>query len=197
MKLSDVSIRRPIFTAMIMMAIVVFGGVMYTRLSVDLFPKVDFPIVTITVVYPGADPETMETKVADPIEEAVNSLSGIDQLRSTSLEGVAQVFVQFELGVDLDAAAQDVRDRVAEHPARPARRRRAARGREARPRRLAHHADRRLGPRRRDHAGELRRRRAASPASSASTAWASSSWWVAASAKPTCGSTPTSCAPTA
>lgn len=113
MKLSDVSIKRPIFTAMIMMAVLVFGAVMYKRLSVDLFPKVDFPIVTITVVYPGADPETMETKVADPIEEAVNSLSGIDDLRSTSLEGVAQVFVQFDLDVDLDTAAQDVRDRVA------------------------------------------------------------------------------------
>jgi HAE1 family hydrophobic/amphiphilic exporter-1 len=112
-KLSDVSIKRPIFTAMIMMAILVFGAVMYKRLSVDLFPKVDFPIVTVTVVYPGADPETMETKVADPIEEAVNSLSGIDQLRSTSLEGVAQVFVQFDLGIDLDIAAQDVRDRIA------------------------------------------------------------------------------------
>ena len=73
MKLSDVSIKRPIFTSMIMLAIVVFGAVMYGRLSVDLFPKVDFPIVTVTVVYPGADPETMETKVADPIEEAVNS----------------------------------------------------------------------------------------------------------------------------
>ena len=113
MKLSDVSIRRPIFTAMIMMAVLVFGAVMYKRLSVDLFPKVDFPIVTVTVLYPGADPETMESKVADPIEEAVNSLSGIDQLRSTSLEGVAQVFVQFDLDVDLDVAAQDVRDRVA------------------------------------------------------------------------------------
>jgi HAE1 family hydrophobic/amphiphilic exporter-1 len=112
-KLSDTSIKRPIFTAMIMMAIVVFGAVMYQRLSVDMYPKVDFPIVTVTVVYPGADPETMESKVADPIEEAVNSLSGIDQLRSVSLEGVAQVFVQFDLGVDLDVAAQDVRDRVA------------------------------------------------------------------------------------
>ena len=77
MNLSDTSIKRPIFTAMIMMAIVVFGGVMFSRLSVDLFPKVDFPIVTVTVIYPGADPETMETKVADKIEEAVNSLSGM------------------------------------------------------------------------------------------------------------------------
>jgi HAE1 family hydrophobic/amphiphilic exporter-1 len=78
MKLADVSIKRPIFTAMVMLAILVFGGVMYQRLSVDMFPKVDFPIVTITTVYPGADPETMESKVADSIEEAVNCLSGID-----------------------------------------------------------------------------------------------------------------------
>ena len=113
MKLADVSIKRPIFTAMVMLAILVFGGVMYQRLSVDMFPKVDFPIVTITTVYPGADPETMESKVADTIEEAVNSLSGIDKLRSVSLEGVAQVFVEFKIGVNLDAAAQDVRDRVA------------------------------------------------------------------------------------
>lgn len=113
MNLSDTSIKRPVFTTMIMMAIVVFGGVMFSRLSVDMFPKVDFPIVTVTVVYPGADPETMESKVADKIEEAVNSLSGIDQLRSTSLEGVAQVFIQFDLSIDLDTATQDVRDRVA------------------------------------------------------------------------------------
>ncbi len=97
MKLSDTSIKRPIFTAMIMMAIVVIGAVMYRTLSVDLFPKVDFPIMTITVVYPGADPETMESKVADPIEEAVNSLSGIDQLRSTSTRQCRNTFFPFHI----------------------------------------------------------------------------------------------------
>ena len=113
MKISDVSIARPVFTTMVIGALVVFGVLLYTRLNVDLYPKVDFPIVTVTVVYPGASPETMEEQVADPIEEAVNSLSGIRSLRSTSVEGVAQVFVEFELGVDLDVGAQDVRDRVA------------------------------------------------------------------------------------
>tara|TARA_R110002096_G_scaffold434832_5_gene658287 strand:+ start:96754 stop:99930 length:3177 start_codon:yes stop_codon:yes gene_type:complete len=113
MKLADISIRRPVFTSMMMLGILTFGVVLFTKLSVDMFPAVDFPIVTVTTIYPGADPETMETKVAEPIEEAVNSLSGIKMLRSVSLEGVTQVFVQFDLDIDLDTAAQDVRDRVA------------------------------------------------------------------------------------
>lgn len=113
MKLADISIKRPVFASMMMLAILTFGVVLFAKLSVDMFPDVDFPIVTITTVYPGADPETMESKVAEPIEEAVNSLSGIKMLRSVSLESVTQVFVQFELDVDLNTAAQDVRDRVA------------------------------------------------------------------------------------
>ncbi|MCB9541389.1 MAG: efflux RND transporter permease subunit [Myxococcales bacterium] len=93
-------------------AIVVFGIVLYGRLNVDLYPEVDFPIVTVTTIYPGADPETMESQVADPIEEALNSLGGIRSLRSVSLESVAQVFVEFDLDVDAAAATQDVRDRL-------------------------------------------------------------------------------------
>jgi HAE1 family hydrophobic/amphiphilic exporter-1 len=113
MKLADVSIRRPVFATMMIGAIVVFGIVLYGRLNVDLYPKVDFPIVTVTTIYPGADPETMESQVADPIEEALNSLGGIRALRSVSLESVAQVFVEFELDADPAAATQEVRDRLA------------------------------------------------------------------------------------
>jgi HAE1 family hydrophobic/amphiphilic exporter-1 len=113
MKISDISIRKPVFASMMMLGIVTFGVVLFAKLSVDMFPDVDFPIVTVTTIYPGADPETMESKVAEPIEEAVNSLSGIKMLRSVSLESVTQVFIQFDLDVSLDAAAQDVRDRVA------------------------------------------------------------------------------------
>lgn len=113
MKIAELSIKRPVFAAMVMVAVAVFGTVLYFRLPVDLFPEVDFPIVTVTVVYPGADPETMETRVAEPIEEAVNSLGGIRMLRSTSLESVTLIAIQFDLGVDLDVATQDVRDRVA------------------------------------------------------------------------------------
>ncbi|HJL15195.1 MAG TPA: efflux RND transporter permease subunit [Sandaracinaceae bacterium LLY-WYZ-13_1] len=112
MKITEVSIQRPVFAAMIMVAVAVFGTVLYFRLPVDLFPDVDFPVVTVTVVYPGADPETMETRVAEPIEEAVNSLGGIRMLRSTNLESVTQVAIQFDLDQDLDVATQDVRDRV-------------------------------------------------------------------------------------
>ncbi len=112
MKLADVSIRRPVFAAMMMVALVVFGIVAYPRIGVDLFPNVEFPVVTVTVINPGADPASMESKVADPLEEAVNTLSGIDSLRSVSLEGVTQVFIQFDLDVDVDQAVQDVRDRV-------------------------------------------------------------------------------------
>jgi len=113
MVLSDVSIRRPVFTTMIMVAIVAFGAIAYRGLPVDLYPEVDFPVVTVTTVYPGADPGTIESRISEPIEEALNSLGGVESLSSVSVESVSQVVVQFELGVDLNAAAQDVRDRVA------------------------------------------------------------------------------------
>jgi hydrophobic/amphiphilic exporter-1 (mainly G- bacteria), HAE1 family len=112
-RLADVSIRRPVFAAMLILALMVFGGLAYPRIGVDLFPNVEFPVVTVTVVYPGADPETMESKVADPIEESVNTLSGIKVLRSTNLESVTQVIVEFELDVKVDQAMQEIRDKIA------------------------------------------------------------------------------------
>jgi HAE1 family hydrophobic/amphiphilic exporter-1 len=112
MKLADVSIRRPVFAIMMIAALLVFGLVSYPRIGVDLFPNVEFPVVTVTVVYPGADPASMESKVADPLEEALNTMSGIKFLKSTSLESVCQIIIQFELEVKADVAAQDVRDRV-------------------------------------------------------------------------------------
>lgn len=113
MKIADVCIRRPIFATMIVLAMVVFGLTSYRSIGVDLFPDVDIPVVTITVPYEGADPETVETEVTDVIEEAVNTISGIKTLRSESIEGLSQVFVEFELEVDIDVASQDVRDKVA------------------------------------------------------------------------------------
>jgi HAE1 family hydrophobic/amphiphilic exporter-1 len=97
---------------MMIMALLVFGLLAYPRIGVDLFPNVEFPVVTVTAMYPGADPETMETKVADPIEAAINTLSGIKALRSTNLESVTQVVVEFELDVSTEQAVQDIRDRV-------------------------------------------------------------------------------------
>lgn len=97
---------------MLIGALVVFGAVSYLLTGVDLFPDVDFPVVTITTLLKGASPETMETKVTDIIEEAVNTINGIKVMRSESSEGVSQVFIEFELEKDIDVAAQDVRDKV-------------------------------------------------------------------------------------
>ncbi|HWM84938.1 MAG TPA: efflux RND transporter permease subunit, partial [Kofleriaceae bacterium] len=112
MRLADISIRRPVFAAVLIAALMVLGLFSYPRVGVDLFPDVEFPIVTVTVTYPGADPASMETKVADPIEEAVNTMAGIKVLRSVNLESVTQVLVQFDLETQVDQAAQDIRDRI-------------------------------------------------------------------------------------
>lgn len=112
MKLADLSINRAVFAVMLIAALTVFGLMSYPRIGVDLFPDVEFPIATVTVIYPGGDPETMESKIADPIEEAINTLSGIKTLRSTNLEGMSQIVVEFELEVSAEQAVQDIRDRV-------------------------------------------------------------------------------------
>src|SRR3990172_4855914 len=112
MWISNTSIRQPVFTTMVISALVVFGIVAYGGLGIDLFPKVDFPIVTVTSILPGADPETVETDVTEHLEEAINTISGVKTLRSTSTEGVSIVVVEFELEREVDVAAQDVRDKV-------------------------------------------------------------------------------------
>jgi HAE1 family hydrophobic/amphiphilic exporter-1 len=105
-------ISRPIFTAMLVLAVVVFGVFSYPKIGVDQFPEVDFPVVTVTVVLPGADPEIIERNVAKPLEEALNTLGGLDTLRSVNVENVAQLILRFKLEKDVDVAAQEVRDRV-------------------------------------------------------------------------------------
>ncbi len=97
---------------MLIMCLVVLGFAAYRNLGVDYFPKIDFPTVTITTTLRGAAPEEVETQVTKRIEEAVNTISGIDELRSTSAEGVSQVFITFVLEKNGDVAAQEVRDRV-------------------------------------------------------------------------------------
>ena len=112
MKLARVSIDRPVFAAMIIAALVVFGLISYPKIGVDLFPNAEFPVVTVTVVYPGADPETMESKVAEPIEEVLQSMSGIDSMTSLNTESLVQIIVQFELEVSADDALQEMRDKI-------------------------------------------------------------------------------------
>ncbi|MBM4389210.1 MAG: efflux RND transporter permease subunit, partial [Deltaproteobacteria bacterium] len=112
MKLADTSIKRPVFTTMIILAIVVYGWIAYNKIGIDLFPNIEFPLVSVMTVYPGADPETIETKVTKKIEDAVNQVSMIKMLRSTSLQNVSQIVVQFELEKNIDVAAQEVRDKI-------------------------------------------------------------------------------------
>src|SRR6476661_8644766 len=110
--LAEVCVKRPVFATMLVLSLVVVGAFSFLSLGVDLFPKIDFPTITITVVNPGASPQEIETEITDKVEEAVNTISGIDELRSTSVEGVSQVFIQFVLEKDVNVAAQEVQNRV-------------------------------------------------------------------------------------
>jgi HAE1 family hydrophobic/amphiphilic exporter-1 len=106
-------VRRPVFATMLVVALVVLGVASYRDLGLDIFPKVDIPTVTITTRLPGASPEEVESQITKRIEEAVNTISGIDELRSTTIEGQSQIFASFILDRDIEAAAQDVREKVA------------------------------------------------------------------------------------
>src|ERR687894_1214606 len=112
-KLAEVCIRRPVFAAMIVLSLVVVGSAAYFNLGVDRFPSVDLPTVSVRTQLPGASAEEVETLVSQPIEEAVNTVQGIDELRSVSGPGISLVIATFRLDRDLETAAQDVRDRVA------------------------------------------------------------------------------------
>lgn len=110
--LAEVCVKRPVFATMLILSLVVVGAFSFLSLGVDLFPKIDFPTITITVVNPGASPQEIESEITDKIEESVNTISGIDELRSTSIEGISQVFVAFVLEKDVNVAAQEVENRV-------------------------------------------------------------------------------------
>lgn len=112
-KLAEVCIRRPVFAVMLIMFLVVVGAVSYVKLGVDRFPAVDLPVVRVRTTLPGASPEEVETQLSDRIEEAVNTVEGIEELRSISGDGASFVIGTFRLDREIDAATQDVRDRVA------------------------------------------------------------------------------------
>lgn len=113
MTLSDVSIRRPVFTAMMSLALVVMGLIGYSRLGTDLFPDVALPVVVVTGVYRGAGPQEVESQIVKPLEDAVAGISGVDFIHSWSRENFGLVVVQFNLSTELDRAVTEVRDRVA------------------------------------------------------------------------------------
>ncbi|MBI5496777.1 MAG: efflux RND transporter permease subunit [Deltaproteobacteria bacterium] len=110
--LSEICVRRPVFASVLVLTLIVVGLFGYGALGVDRFPKIDFPFVVVITVLPGAAPEEVETEVTDLIEEAVNTISGIDELRSSSAEGVSQIYIQFNLEKSLDVAVAEVRDKL-------------------------------------------------------------------------------------
>ncbi|MDF2874840.1 MAG: mdtC [Sporomusa sp.] len=112
MKLTEISIKRPVFSTVIILALVVLGLVSYMSLNVDQYPSIEIPVVAVTVQYPGASPEQVETKVTQKVEEAVNVVSGVEHVTSTASEGMSTTVIQFTMETNADTAAQDVRDKI-------------------------------------------------------------------------------------
>src|SRR6476620_1558749 len=111
-KLAEICIKRPVFATMLILALVVVGAAGYLRLGVDRVPSVDLPTLFIRTTLTGAAPETMESDVSQRIEEVVNTVEGLDELRSISSQGQSLVIATFKLNRNIDVAAQDVRDRI-------------------------------------------------------------------------------------
>ncbi len=111
-KLAEICVRRPVFATVIILALTVIGGFSFFTLGVDRFPKIDIPTVSVSTTNTGAAPAEMETEVTDVLEGAVNTATGIDELRSSSSTGRSQITISFDLSKDPDVAAQEVRDKV-------------------------------------------------------------------------------------
>ena len=114
MWITKTSIQNPVFATMVMVALVVLGMFSYRELGMEAMPNVDIPGAMIEVNYPGASPEAVENDITRPIEEVVNTVSGIKTLRANSWEGRAGVYVDFELSTNMDKAMQDIRDKIAQ-----------------------------------------------------------------------------------
>jgi multidrug efflux pump len=112
MSLSATSINRPVLTMVMSIAIMLFGFIGYTYLGVREYPSVDPPVVTVSTSYTGANADVMESQITEPLEETISGIAGIRTLKSVSAEGRSNVTVEFELGVDMETAANDVRDKV-------------------------------------------------------------------------------------
>ncbi|MFN7990506.1 MAG: efflux RND transporter permease subunit [Thermoanaerobaculia bacterium] len=112
MFLSDLSIKRPVFATVLMLALVTLGAFSYRRLAIDMFPDIEIPVLSIITQYPGASPETVEREVTKKLEQAVNPISGVKHVYSTSREGLSTVIVEFNLEVKINDAAQDARSKI-------------------------------------------------------------------------------------
>ncbi|WP_425960544.1 efflux RND transporter permease subunit [Rhizobium nepotum] len=113
MFLTRISVTHPVFATMMMVALLVMGLFSLQRLGLDLYPNVDIPVVVVVTAYPGATPETVETELTRPVEDALNAIGGLDEITSTSYEGRSVVIAKFKLEVQGATAAQDVRDKIA------------------------------------------------------------------------------------
>ncbi len=111
-QLAALCVKRPVFATVLILVLVVCGMFSFMKLGLDRFPKIEFPFVTVTTIQPGSAPEDIEMEITDKIEGAVNTISGVEELRSISSEGISQVIIQFVLDKDPDIAAQDVRDKI-------------------------------------------------------------------------------------
>ena len=112
MNISELSIRRPVLATVLVLIIILFGIVGYTSLGVREYPSVDNPIISVSASYPGANAEVIENQITEPLEQQINGIPGIRSLSSVSQYGSSRITVEFELSVDLETAANDVRDKV-------------------------------------------------------------------------------------
>src|SRR4030042_1134898 len=112
MFLSNLSIKRPIFATMLMLALVILGIFSYRRLAIDMYPDVEIPVLSVVTIFPGASPETVEREVTKRIEEVVNRIPGAKHVISISRESVSQVVVDFQLEVKINEASQDARAKI-------------------------------------------------------------------------------------
>ena len=112
MFISDTAIKRPVLTVVAMLILVVFGIVALTQLDTDEFPEIDAPIVVIAIPYPGASPDNVEREVIEPIEEVISGISGVDRMRSSSLDGFGNIIVEFVFEKDPRVATQEIRDEI-------------------------------------------------------------------------------------
>ena len=110
--ISEISIRRPVLSTVMMLVVILFGVIGYTFLGVREYPSVDQPIITVTASYPGANAEVIMNQITEPLEQNINGIPGIRSLSSTSSQGQSRITVEFELSVDMETAANDVRDKV-------------------------------------------------------------------------------------
>ncbi|HOJ86745.1 MAG TPA: efflux RND transporter permease subunit, partial [Elusimicrobiales bacterium] len=114
MTLSDISIKNPVFAWMLMIGLIVFGWIGFSRMGISQLPDVDYPVVTISVSFEGAAPEIMETQVTDIIEGALMSIQGIKNINSSSRRGQSRITIEFALSKNIDVAMQEVQSKISQ-----------------------------------------------------------------------------------